>query len=284
MCRICTGQDPETAKTNFYARILELGGKVLGEYVNSSTRILCVCSQGHECFVSPNSIQQGHGMCRICTGRDPETAKTNFYARILEQGGKVLGKYINTDTPVECICKNGHICKPRPHHLKRGIVLCVKCLLCPSCGLWRTRGFLCSYCKPYTHNKLFAKTKEMAVVRFLKDRLPDEEFIHNRSVGRDCTGGHLFPDIRFDRIFYNLIVEVDERKHSGSGYECDERRMYDIIAKIWTPCIFIRYNPDAKDSCREVLLKKVQEYLELDEEGDSYPWDEYGFKVEYLFY
>jgi hypothetical protein len=46
--------------------------------------------------------------------------------------------------------------------------------------------------------------------------------------------------------------------------------MYDIIAKLGLPCIFIRYNPDSKESNKEYLLKKLNKYLKL---GD------YGFKA-----
>lgn len=38
--------------------------------------------------------------------------------------------------------------------------------------------------------------------------------------------------------FVTLIVEVDEHKHRGVDYKCDEQRMYDIIAKLGLPCIF----------------------------------------------
>lgn len=79
-----------------------------------------------------------------------------------------------------------------------------------------------------------------------------------------------------------MIIEVDEFKHRGAQYSCDEKRMYDIIAKLGQPCIFIRYNPDSKQSNLEILLEKVKEYLDCDE--NTKVWDEYGFLVEYLFY
>ena len=67
--------------------------------------------------------------------------------------------------------------------------------------------------------------------------------------------------------------------------------MYDIIAKLGLPCIFIRYNPDSQESNKKILLGKVEEYLELGllekvikKEKDDKIWDNYGFKVEYLFY
>lgn len=48
------------------------------------------------------------------------------------------------------------------------------------------------------------------------------------------------------------------------------------------PCIFIRYNPDSKDSDKNALLEKVNYYLGLD--LNEKIWDDYGFKVEYIFY
>ena len=120
----------------------------------------------------------------------------------------------------------------------------------------------------------------MNIVLYLKNELPDVDFIHNKSVGTDCTGGHLFPDIRYDCITYQLIIEIDENKHRGASYSCDEQRMYDIIAKLGMPCIFIRYNPDSKNSDKEELLKTVKKYLEKGK--DTYNC--YGFKCDYMFY
>ncbi len=148
--------------------------------------------------------------------------------------------------------------------------------LCSSCELWRTMGKLCEYCKP---NGKYIKTKELKVVQYLKEYLFDIDFIHNNSVGKDCTGGHLFPDIRFDLNEYQLIVEVDEFKHRGASYKCDKQRMYDIIAKLGMPCMFIRYNPDHKNSDISQLLKKT-EYTELPMDA----FDNYGFAVCYMYY
>ena len=160
---------------------------------------------------------------------------------------------------------------------------CRKCLDCPSCGLWRTYGKLCEYCQPLIQNKLYYKTKEMDVVNFLRENL-DEDFIHNKSVGSECTDCHLFPDIRFECGFHNVIVEVDEFQHRGADYECDKQRMYNIIAKLGVPCIFIRYNPDNKKSDKNVLLEKIRYYLDIEFKENNYIWDDYGFLCEYLYY
>jgi hypothetical protein len=65
-------------------------------------------------------------------------------------------------------------------------------------------------------------------------------------------------------IPYHLIVEVDEHQHRGASYSCDQQRMYDIVAKLGAPCIFIRYNPDSTlDDTLVFLSKRVKKYLHL---------------------
>ena len=149
---------------------------------------------------------------------------------------------------------------------------------------------ICSDCSNPNRNPKYKKTKEWLVVRKLREDIPDIDFIHNKSVGNECTlqdredtNGHLYPDIRFELFGFDLIVEVDEHKHRGAGYSCDERRMYDIVAKLGLPCVFIRYNPDDKKSDYNILLKMIKEYLEKD--MNEIYFNEYsGLKAEYLFY
>jgi len=190
--------------------------------------------------------------------------------------------YVHSKINVTIICKiHGEFTQTPIGHLN-SVICCPKCNLCPSCQLWKTFGKLCAYCVPKNINKLYQKTKEMDVVRFLKANLPNNEFIHNKSVGTTCGIGHLFPDILFDLQFHYLIVEIDERQHRGADYSCDKKRMYDIMAKLGLPCTFIRYNPDNKLSDKNVLLAKVNEYLNI--QPDDNIWDRYGYKADYLFY
>ncbi len=127
MCRVCSGKDPETAKNNFYKKIKDLGGKVIGDYKGSKTHIECVCPNGHICAPSPDSIKSDQGMCMICSGKDPETAKNNFYEKIKELGATVIGEYKGSKIPVECICSDGHICNPRPNSVQQGQGICKIC-------------------------------------------------------------------------------------------------------------------------------------------------------------
>jgi hypothetical protein len=185
------------------------------------------------------------------------------------------------------VCQFGHTYSMCISNKTRHNNDCPLCQSCPTCFLWKTHGKLCEYCKPINENKLYNKTKEMQVVKYLKENLPELDFIHNKSVGKDCTGNNLYPDIRFDCIFYHIIIEIDEFKHRGSSYKCDKERMYNIIAKLGLPCIFIRYNPDNKYSDITILLEVINKYLNLDiiKNINNYNiWDDFGYKCEYLFY
>ena len=117
----------------------------------------------------------------------------------------------------------------------------------------------------------------------------------NRSVGSSCTrndrensNGHLYPDFLYDKGTHFVIIEVDEHKHRGSAYECDDRRMLDIIANLGQPCIFIRYNPDNRSSDKAVLLETVKECLDIiikhEDQWEENGFDKHGLSVKYLFY
>ena len=268
----------------------EKGGECISKnYLNSSTKMKWKCKEGHIWDTNFENIKLSDSWCPTCACNKSYTIE--YCQKIAtEKDGECLSKeYKNSKEYMLWKCGEKHTFKSKFYNIKVRNNWCPKCLLCPSCNLWRTMGILCIYCKPKNENRLYRKTKEYIVVKYLKENLPDYDFIHNKSVGNECTkddkeksNGHLYPDIRFECGHYNLIVEVDENKHRGSDYKCEEQRMYNIIAKLGLPCIFIRYNPDSKESNREILLEKIKEYLELD--IDDKLWDDYGFMVEYLFY
>ena len=295
-CGIITRAKKNSLNTNsFIVRARNIHGDCYDysevKYVNySKTKITIICpKKNHGKFLQTPSIHlRTHG-CQKCATLILNKKLLSNIDEFIIKARNIHGNefdytksvYLNSYTKIIIICKKNHefLQLPTNHLAGHG---CSKCMMCPSCQLLWTRGVLCIYCKPLNKNKLYQKTKEMKVVKFLRTQLPDRDFIHNKSVGRDCTNGHLFPDIRFDCGYYNLIVEVDEHKHRGANYKCDEQRMYDIIAKLGQPCVFIRYNPDNKKSDIDTLLKIVKKYLKLS--SNDIVWDNYGFAVEYLFY
>lgn len=128
MCKICVGHDPATTEANFKARIAELGGKVLGEYKGNSVPIKCLCPNNHETSPTPTSIQQGSGMCRICTGLEPIAGEINFRTRMAELGAKILEEYQGSRIPVKCECKNGHVLQVFPGRVHSSIGICRICV------------------------------------------------------------------------------------------------------------------------------------------------------------
>jgi hypothetical protein len=264
------------------------------EYKNYLQKVTIMCRQHGKFLQTPGNHLSGNG-CPMCSHSYSPTSD-EWITRAIKMKGIGLydfskTKYVNANTKINVQCVKHGLFSTVPRYFLGSIRCCPKSGTCPSCYMWKTDGKLCTYtCNDVAIQKYKQKSKEWNIVKYLKEKLPDYDFIHNKSVGSHCTkdekensNGHLFPDIRFDCGFYHLIVEVDEHKHRGADYKCDEQRMYNIIAKLGLPCIFIRYNPDSKESNKEILLKKVQEYLELDIEDDD-RWDDFGFKVEYLFY
>jgi hypothetical protein len=127
MCSTCSGYDSKIAEENFRKRIQELGGRVIGEYNGANNRVKCICSNGHNSYVRPCYIQQGGGMCKICSENDPKISEETFRKRVEELGGRVIGEYINSVTPIKCICSNGHYCSPRASGVKQGQGICIIC-------------------------------------------------------------------------------------------------------------------------------------------------------------
>lgn len=137
------------------------------------------------------------------------------------------------------------------------------------------------------------KKKETEIVEYLKHILPNEKFIYNKVVKIQTTGKIYMPDIRYDCKKFNLIIEVDEHAHKSSSYNNDMQRMYDITDELDTPCLFIRYNPDNKNSNKEDLSDKIKAYLKIRDlvdcdDGNIHDFIDFdperNIKIEYLFY
>jgi very-short-patch-repair endonuclease len=128
MCTKCRFVKYQTeGEANFRKKIEELGGVILGKFINGHTPIECVCRFLHKCKPTPNNIHQERGMCIICAGIDPVTAENTFRKLVSEMKGVVVGSYINGDTRIECICGNGHVCHPLPCSVNSGRSICRRC-------------------------------------------------------------------------------------------------------------------------------------------------------------
>lgn len=163
-------------------------------YVDSKSKIDIVCKIHGIFLQSPDKHLQARG-CPKCGRIAITNSKRKNVDVFIEQAKEKHGDkydyskvvYTNTharviirctihDLDFRCIAKR---------HIYDGMG-CPKCLSCPSCGLWRTCGKLCYYCDPSYKSSRYTKTKEMKIVAFLREQLPDHEFIHNKTVGKDC--------------------------------------------------------------------------------------------------
>lgn len=132
MCNKCANRSKDEAEKIFINQIEILGGKVIGNYNGAHKPVNCICKNGHECTPRPSSIRLGRGMCKICAGKCKTKAEKKFVYTIENLGGKVIGKYINRNTGVDCVCKNGHECKPHPAGIRQGQGMCKICVKsCP---------------------------------------------------------------------------------------------------------------------------------------------------------
>lgn len=132
ICRVCAGRDPVAAWEVFRRRVIELGGTVLEpEWLGCDRPHLCRCVNGHECRPRPSGVQQGAGICQVCTGTgrgSGELAWGNFRRRVADLGGEVLEpKWLGSQQPHRCRCSEGHECKPMPACVQRGQGICPIC-------------------------------------------------------------------------------------------------------------------------------------------------------------
>lgn len=189
--------------------------------------------------------------------------------------------YMNKTDDIKIICKDHGVFNITPLEHLEGYG-CHKCNKCHKCNsIKKIYENKCDICGPIALNIMYEKTKENEVIKYINENI-DKNIITNKSVGIKYTGSALYPDIRIECDKYQIIIEIDEFQHNS--YKCEEQRMYDIIAKVNQPCIFIRYNPDNKDSDKKILLEKVKKYLDLKENDIHDLCNDYGFFVEYLFY
>lgn len=113
----------------FIERIEALGGKDLGDPwqgVMKPRRILCAA--GHERTPTPNNIQRGQGLCRVCAGMDSEAAFKSHLERVQALGGADLGgTWDGMNKPRRTRCAQGHLCFPYPSGVRNGGGLCRIC-------------------------------------------------------------------------------------------------------------------------------------------------------------
>jgi len=94
--------------------------------------------------------------------------------------------------------------------------------------------------KPVVRNY---KTKEFAVVEFIKNHFSEFSWSHDRTILDGCSRKR--PDLILDLGYQVIIIEVDENQHTDYDCSCENKRMMILSQDVGhRPLIFIRFNPD----------------------------------------
>ena len=94
--------------------------------------------------------------------------------------------------------------------------------------------------KPISRNY---KTKEYAVVEYIKQNYSQLEWIADKIINGGCSKRR--PDLLLDLRYQILIVEIDENQHIDYDCSCENKRIMELSQDMGhRPIIFIRFNPD----------------------------------------
>lgn len=130
MCDICGNRSIKVSSER-YEKCLAEQECILApdqDYKNNRTPLGVICKKNHLSYPIPANVMNGQGACRKCANQDPEESEKQFRHTItVVKKGKVIGKYINAITPVECLCPLGHTCYPTPNNIQKGQGMCETC-------------------------------------------------------------------------------------------------------------------------------------------------------------
>lgn len=107
--------------------------KIIGEYINTNTKIKCKCLiHDFEFEAYPVNLLRGHG-CRKCGNEKQSKKQTKTHEQFvidvknINKDIEVIGRYVNTDTKVKVKCLiDGYEWNADPRKLLRG----VRCSVC----------------------------------------------------------------------------------------------------------------------------------------------------------
>jgi hypothetical protein len=124
----------EEASEYFINYVTNIGGQVIGQYVNSATPVHCKCPYGHDCYPWPrNVVNKGQGICNTCAMNNSgktrgENAWARFQQNIRSLNGIVIEpEWLGDGEKHRCICSQGHECLTIPSHIVRGQGMCNTC-------------------------------------------------------------------------------------------------------------------------------------------------------------
>ena len=94
--------------------------------------------------------------------------------------------------------------------------------------------------KPVSRNY---KTKEFAVVEYIKNKFQNFDWIADKIISGGCSKRR--PDLLLDLGYQIIIIEIDENQHIDYDCSCENKRLMELSQDLGhRPIVFIRFNPD----------------------------------------
>ena len=197
---------------------IEYGCKKQRVYNNAGERKGIYCSE-HKKEGMLNVISQMciHEGCKIRPAFNKEGESKGIYCSVHKKEGMV-----NVISPT---CKT-YLCSTLVQGKYDGY--CLRCFmyLFPD--------------KPVSRNY---KTKEYAVVEYIKQNYPHLNWIADKIISGGCSKRR--PDLLLDLGYQVIIIEIDENQHIDYDCSCENKRTMELSQDMGhRPIIFIRFNPD----------------------------------------
>ena len=86
------------------------------------------------------------------------------------------------------------------------------------------------------------KTKEYAVLEFIKNNYPEHTWVNDKTIDGGCSKKR--PDIFLDLLTHSIIIEIDENQHKTYDI-CELKRINLLFEDLGDRhIVFIRFNPD----------------------------------------
>ena len=194
-----------------------------------------ICSHGRQ-----KSTCKECGGSSICEhGRQKSDCKECGGSSICEHGKRKR----------QCLqCGGTSICEHG--RLKSVCKFCGGSQLCKStfCETYKNKKYngYCTRCyihlfpnEPISRNY---KTKEYAVLEFIRETYPEHTWINDKKIEGGCSKKR--PDIFLDLLTHSIIIEIDENQHRSYD-NCEIKRINLLFEDLGDRhIVFIRFNPD----------------------------------------
>lgn len=110
------------------------------------------------------------------------------------------------------------------------------------------------------------KTKEKAVVDYVKSEFKDYTWIYNKKVPDGCSKRR--PDLFLDLGEQVLIIEIDENQHDSYNCSCESLRIVQLSEDVnGRPLVFIRFNPDEYNDIKNIKNIKIKSCWKTNKKG-----------------